>query len=226
MAVEPINKLPVIKVVVREVRIGVVAAYGPDGEDSAYCKETVPGPVAIDVTGLAGDEQADRQHHGGIDKAILHYDFDHYSQWRVEQPRLAGSLNTAGAFGENISTSGISEINVCLGDRFRLGTALVEVSQGRQPCWKLGHRFGDPRMVAEVLRSARGGWYYRVVEPGMVSPGDPVILAERPCPDWTVARLFATLFTRAGSKSGLEELVSQKRLATSWRERARRLLAN
>src|SRR3546814_3939974 len=83
------------------------------------------------------------------------------------------------------------EGNVCLGDRYRLGSALVEISQGRQPCWKLGHRFGDPRVPATVVATRRSGWYYRVLEEGRVAAGDALDLTDRPLPDWTVERVFA-----------------------------------
>jgi hypothetical protein len=85
--------------------------------------------------------------------------------WIAERPGLTAAFSEPGAFGENISTLGWREETVCIGDRFRMGTALVEISQGRQPCWKLGHRFGDPAMVDRVVKTGRCGWYYRVIEP-------------------------------------------------------------
>src|SRR5690606_2996352 len=121
--------------------------------------------------GHEGDEQADRAVHGGPEKAIHHYARDHYDLWRAEigdHPLL----HRPGAFGENISTTGLSEEDVCIGDRYRLGTALVEVSQGRQPCWKVDHRFGGLAISAAMVRSRRTGWYYRVIEEGAVGAGD------------------------------------------------------
>ena len=109
------------------------------GEASAIAKAPLAGPVKIGFLGLEGDEQADRRVHGGPDKALHHYPHDHYARWREGrdgEPLLAAP----GAFGENVATLGLTEEQVCIGDRFRLGSALVEISQGRQPCWKQGER--------------------------------------------------------------------------------------
>src|SRR3546814_4948632 len=117
-------------------------------------------------------------------------------------------LRVPGAFGENISTRGLDEDNVCLGDRFELGTALLEVSQGRQPCWKLNDRFGVPDMVRRVQSSGRTGWYYRVLRPGTARAGDPPRLDSRPHPDWPLRRLNRLLFDRSAEHtSELQSLI-------------------
>ena len=140
-------------------------------EASAIAKAAREGSVAVGLLGLEGDEQADAVHHGGIDKALHHYPADHYAFWRGEigdHPLLAAP----GGFGENIAAHGLLESDVCIGDRFRLGTALVEISHGRTPCWKIGHRFALPKLTAQVVETRRSGWYYRVLEPGTVAAGD------------------------------------------------------
>ena len=160
---------------VEAVLTGRAVDYTRPGSRSAIAKQPVPGPVAVGTEGLHGDEQGDRRVHGGPDKAIHHYPREHYAAWRGEigaHPLLDGP----GAFGENISTTGLVEADLCLGDRLRLGTATVEVSQGRQPCWKLSDRFGVPDMARRVQDSGRSGWYYRVVEPGLVQAGDVTAL--------------------------------------------------
>ena len=214
------------RVTVEEVRLGSVRAFGPKGELSAYLKSPVAGPVEVHALGLAGDSQADLKNHGGVDKAILHYAFDHYKQWREEQPALAGKFDMAGAFGENISTLGITESHVCVGDRFRLGTAVLEVSQGRQPCWKLGHSFGNQDMVREVIRTGRCGWYYRVVQDGVVAAGDTIELLERPYEQWRVERVFGLLIGDDRDVEAIEQLSHLAVLAENWRKRARRLHVN
>lgn len=195
-------------------------------EASAIGKRPVAGAVAVGALGLAGDEQADRSVHGGIDKAIHHYPADHYPHWRS---RLGDAplLDTAGAFGENISTIGLDEHNVCLGDRFRLGSALVEVTQARQPCWKLDHRFGAKGVMAEVVASRRTGWYYRVLEPGTVQAGDALALVERPFAGWPLASLFALLIggearARLADLSALRDIPV---LAETWKVRRAKLAA-
>ena len=211
---------------VTSVLVGRVAPFGPKGEPSGFRKSEVTGPVSIGRLGLNGDEQADRKHHGGPDKAILNYAFDHYARWRDERQQLASQLAGPGAFGENISTCGLTEDDVCIGDRFRLGSATVEVSQGRQPCWKLGHRFGEPAIVQAVIRTGRCGWYYRVLRAGEVAAGDALELVERPHAEWTVATAFGLIVRGDRDLEALQALAELPSLSSSWREKARRRTTN
>lgn len=177
------------------VLTGTAVPYSRPGSHSAIAKQPRQGPVAVGPEGLEGDEQGDRRVHGGPDKAIHHYARDHYVFWIAEigaHPLLQGP----GAFGENISTTGITEADICLGDRLRLGTAVVEVAQGRQPCWKLSDRFGIADMARRVQDSGRSGWYYRVIETGQVQAGDDLVLLERPHADWPLPRLMDLLYRR------------------------------
>ena len=166
-------------------------------EPSAIAKSPRHGAVAVKPLGLDGDQQADTVHHGGVDMAIHHYPRDHYAWWSEKMPDQP-LLGAAGAFGENISTTGLDEHTACIGDRYRLGTALVEISQGRKPCWKPAHRLGRPALVAEIVKTGRSGWYYRVLEPGVVAAGDLLTLERRPHPEWTVARVFGLIVGGAG----------------------------
>ncbi len=134
-------------------------------------------------------------------------------------------LKDAGAFGENISTTGLTEGDVCIGDRYRMGTALVEISQGRQPCWKQGYRLGDPRVVSTMVRTARCGWYYRVIEEGLVEAGDTLTLLSRPQPDWTVERVIGLLIGGAGKREpeSVAKLAAMEVLTPNWRARAQKM---
>ena len=195
-----------------------------DDEASAIGKLPVEDSVAVGPMGLAGDEQADRTVHGGIDKAIHHYPADHYDWWRGYLGDVP-LLDAPGAFGENISISGLDEQNVFLGDRFRLGSALVEVTQARQPCWKLDHRFQTKGVMAQVVKTRRTGWYYRVLEPGAVRAGDALDLIERPYPDWPLASLFGLLIG-GEAKSRLADLTALRDvpvLAETWKARRAKL---
>lgn len=209
---------------VRAVNLGRAQPFRGE-EASAIGKSPVTGPVAVTALGLAGDEQADRVHHGGPDMAVHHYPRDHYAYWRTfvgDHPLLRGE----GALGENVSAEGLTEAAACIGDRYRLGSALVEISQGRKPCWKLGHRLDDPRVTAEVVSTGRAGWYYRVIEEGQVAAGDRLELVERPCPKWSVARVF-TLIVAGGHKAdpaACRALSSLEPLSADWRTRAEKLL--
>jgi len=206
------------------LRIGRVQAFGPAGQPSAIGKRPVSGRVAVSKLGLAGDEQADALHHGGIDKALHHYPFEHYTAWVHELPAQA-ALFEAGGFGENLSTLSLAEDNVCLGDVFRIGSATIQVSQARKPCWKLNHRFGVADMARRVQDSGRTGWYYRVLAEGSIAPDDALTLIERPHPDWTLARLIKVIYHDQPDRKALAALAELTMLAPSWREMAAKRLA-
>lgn len=210
-----------------EVRVETLLAgrarpYTRPGSRSAIDKRPIDDEVAIGELGLAGDEQGDPRVHGGPDKAVHHYAFDHYPAW-VEDIGDSPLLHAPGAFGENISTRGLDEGNVCLGDRFTLGTSVLEVSQGRQPCWKLNDRFDVPDMVRRVQSTGRTGWYYRVLQPGQARAGDLLHLDARPHPDWPLRRLNRLLFDRVLSREALEPAL-QLPLVPSWRRLIERRL--
>ncbi len=194
------------------------------GESSAIAKVAVEGRRGVAWLGIAGDSQADLSVHGGPDKAIHHYPRDHYAFWQ-RTPGSSPLLDHAGAFGENISTRGLTEDIACIGDRYRLGTALVEIAQGRQPCWKQAHRLGDPGVVTTMVRSRRCGWYYRVIEEGAVAAGDDLVPLDRPCAEWTVARVIGLLIAGEGKtdKAAVSALAKLEVLAKNWRKRAAKL---
>lgn len=203
------------------VLAGCAAPFGDKGEPSAIAKTPCDAEVTIGPFGIQGDEQADLVHHGGVDKAIHHYPHDHYTFWQ----KILGDhplLDRYGAFGENVATSGLTECELCIGDRFRLGTALVEVSQGRQPCWKLGHRFGETKVPACVVATGRSGWYYRVIESGKLRANDTLELLDRPYPQWTVEHVFRLLIGGGAKKQPklVRELAALDVLAENWRIRA------
>lgn len=195
---------------------------GRDGGLSAIAKQAVAGPVAIAALGLAGDEQGDLRVHGGVDKAVHQYALEHYAAWRAELGALP-VLAQPPAFGENFSSTGVTEETLCLGDQVRVGTCLLQVSQSRQPCWKLNVRLGVADMALRVQRSGRTGWYYRVLEPGEAQAGDLLRLVARPHPEWPLARVIHLLYTDVLNQEGLREL-ARLRLPASWEKLVRRRL--
>lgn len=182
---------------------------------SAIDKHPVQGPARVLRLGLEGDEQADRRVHGGEDKALHCYAWSHYAAWCRELPACA-VLRAQGAFGENLSVDGLDEQDVCIGDRWQIGSATVVVSQGRQPCFKLNLRFGVTDMAARVQNTLRAGWYLRVEQPGEIAAGDRFVLLHRQHPDYTVARLLALIRDRMTAPEQIEPVLHLP-LPPSWR---------
>lgn len=188
---------------------------------SAIAKRPAAGPVALGPEGLAGDEQADRRHHGGPDKAVCVYPSEHYERWMA---RLGRALPAA-AFGENLSTRGLLEDEVRIGAVWRLGGAVVQVSQPRIPCRKLAARLGEDGVQAEVQRSGLTGWYLRVLEPGAVAAGAAVEVLEPAEAGASVRELNRLLFRDRGDRAGLERALASAGLMPYWRERLQAALA-
>lgn len=205
------------------LQVGLPRVYGQPGAaawmdqpwQTGFFKEIVDGPRWLSRTNLQGDGQADLDNHGGPDKAVLAYAAEHYPAWRAElgRPDLPH-----GAFGENFTIDGLTEATVCIGDLYRVGDALVQVSQPRQPCWKLARRWRIKELTALVDQTGRTGWYLRVLEEGEVAPGLPLTLLDRPHPAWTVTRATSVMRRRRQDREAAGQLASLPELALSWRE--------
>jgi MOSC domain-containing protein YiiM len=206
------------------LRVGKAAPLGPKGVLSGIAKSEVGGLTIVTEIGLFGDEQGDTRRHGGVDKAIHHYPFDHYALWRKELGELT-VLHGPGAFGENISTVGLLEHEVAVGDVFQLGSALIEVSQGRQPCWRLNERFERRTMSRNTQNTGRTGWYYRVLEPGFCEPYEKLILLDRRSPEWTIHRIWNAFYIDTMNHKELEAITEIAALAPTWRNHAMRRLS-
>jgi MOSC domain-containing protein YiiM len=178
---------------------------------SGIFKSPVDGPVALSVGGFDGDGQADLVNHGGGDKAVCAYSAGHYDVWR----RLLGDATVSyGAFGENLTVEGLDESTVCIGDVWSVGEVLVQVSQPRQPCWKLARKWRIRRFAEQVVESGRTGWYFRVQREGRVTRGDSLTVVDRPHPLWSVAAANAVMHDRVGDVGALVALPS---LSANWR---------
>lgn len=186
----------------------------------------VTGPVRATALGLVGDAVGDARVHGGPDKAIHLYPHDHYAIWAAEQPDLAPLLAIPGAFGENLSVAGISEADVCLGDIIAIGGARLQLCQSRQPCWKLGVRFGLPILPRLVQKTGRTGWYYRVLEEGDISAGDAITLIDRPNPAWNLTRALRVLYVDTLNREALAELAGLSGISGGLQRLAANRLAN
>jgi MOSC domain-containing protein YiiM len=206
-----------MKIKTNKILTGIIQNIGTKQEISGIFKTPIDQQQNLYFDGFEYDCQADRKHHGGPEKAVHHYPFDHYAFWQFEIGTLP-VLDAPGAFGENISTIGINEHTVAIGDLFQLGNAKLEVSQGRQPCWKLNIRFNTADMAKRVQKTGYTGWYYRVIEEGIVTPDDELILLDRYCPEWTIARLSHTFYVDTLNYQELNQISELSKLTKSWRD--------
>jgi len=204
------------------IQVGMPREYGKEGAGhpmdrpwyTGFLKERISGPVQLHWTNLEGDGQADLVHHGGRDKAVLAYSADHYDSWRREMshPDLP-----FGAFGENFTLVGLTERDVCIGDRWAVGeTVQVQISQPRQPCWKLARRWKRKTLALEVQQSGRTGWYFRVLIEGTVAAGMTLTLLERPYPEWSVERANQIMHNDKQNMAAALELASIPLLSENW----------
>lgn len=185
-------------------------------------KESVSGIIRLRRLNLDGDRQADLTVHGGPYKAIYAYPAEHYAYWRQQLPDWDLPW---GMFGENLTTEGLLEDAVRIGDRFRIETAEVVVTQPRLPCFKLGVRFGRPDMVKRFLASRRTGFYLAVLEEGEVGAGDGIALISRGEAPVTVADITRLYVDGEEDLEGLEHAVGVEALPEDWRDYFRERLA-
>lgn len=207
-----------MKHIVEAVCTGTARPFN-GAELSAITKRPREGRVQVLAEGLAPDEQADRRVHGGPEMALHLYPLDHHAWWR-ERIGDHPALDEPGGFGSNLAVTGLTEEMVHIGDRFRCGSALIEVSQPRQPCWKIEHRFERKGMVAAIIETGRCGWYFRVIETGEVAAGDPLERIALGASDWSVARVFRALVAGKATQAELAELANLAPLSPKLREKS------
>ena len=194
--------------------MGEAAATDPMDREwySGIFKEAVHSAVTAHLEGLAGDGQADWKNHGGPDKAINAYPIEHYDHWTTSLKQAFA----AGAFGENFTTRGITEADISIGDIFRIGGILVQVSQPRQPCWKLARKWRIKDLAHQVQSTGRTGWYFRVLETGQVEAPAPMILKDRPYPEWTVQEANRIRYSKPNDPEEARRLSNCPALSASW----------
>jgi MOSC domain-containing protein YiiM len=189
---------------------------------SGIFKQPVEGPVRLGFTNLEGDGQADTRFHGGPSRPVLAYSAGHYPAWREELDRPDFPH---GAFGENFTVEGLDEDSVCLGDTYLLGDSVrLQVSQPRQPCWKLARKWQMVDLTDRVKKSGRTGWYLRVLEEGMVAAGMPLELVERPHPEWTITRAHRAMDLRKKEPETVRLLLQVQELSPDWQNALRAAL--
>lgn len=185
-------------------------------EPSAIRKVLTDGALRVISTGIIGDRQADRSVHGGPEKALHIYPSEHYTHWREAFPDLSGIFRPGG-FGENISSEGFTEADLCVGDVLAAGSVRLQVAQGRQPCWKLNMHTGNPAQAAAFQKTGRTGWYFRVLQEGTFQAGDNLDLIDRPCPDWNLREVILARFNPRLDPAVAKALSELQELAEPWR---------
>jgi MOSC domain-containing protein YiiM len=181
---------------------------------TGFYKRPVDGAAHLKRLGIEGDAVADTRNHGGPDKAVLCYAAAHYDRWREELPELSMS---PGALAENLTVTGVDESSVYLGDTYLIGDCEVQVSQPRQPCWKIARRWGLKTLTKRVAQTGRTGWYFRVIRDGSLQIGQVSQLLSRPHPDWPVQRANDVMFGREVDRLAVIELMQLPELAESWK---------
>jgi len=203
---------------------GTPVRIDSEGQFSAIWKHPVSGPVWIGGDGLAGDAQADRRVHGGPEKAVHHYAGENYAKLAAAFPQCADAL-VLGSIGENVSTFGLDETTVAIGDIYQLGAAVLQVSQPRKPCWKIDARYGQKGITAHIADTGHTGWYYRVLEEGEAAAGDTLRHLERPAGAITLATLWIEWHRHRPDLQQLAALADAPGLTPGWASRIRERVA-
>lgn len=213
----------VIQAALVSIQVGLPRTIHPDAtgdphNDSwttGFFKTPVHGKIWLKRDNLEGDGQADLHNHGGAEKAINAYPHEHYTYWKET---LDLQNLDVGAFGENFTITGLLECDVCIGDVFHIGEARIQISQPRQPCWKLSRRWRVKDFAVQVQDTGRTGWYFRVLTEGFVEAGNPLVLIQRPNPQWTVALANTIMHHRTSDIEAARSLMECGSLAVRWKD--------
>ncbi|MFD2045181.1 MOSC domain-containing protein [Ornithinibacillus salinisoli] len=178
--------------------------------ESGMFKKEWQGRIWLGETGLQGDEVADKKNHGGLDKAVFAYPISHYEYWKND---LENDAIGIGANGENFAVDHMDESTVCIGDTYKIGDAVIQVSQPRQPCWKPARRFRVVDFALRIQKTGRTGWYFRVLQEGEVESNTSLVLIDRPFPQWTISKCNEVMHVHKDDLRLTEELASCELLA-------------
>lgn len=175
-------------------------------------KKPVERRVYVSSLNIEGDQQADLVNHGGYNQAICVYPYDHYKYWEDN----TGKELVPGAFGENFTVSGLTEDIACIGDIFQIGEATVQVSQPRQPCFKLGHKFGIAGMPVKVQETGYTGFYFRVLKEGFIEPGQSLKLVEKDPLALSISFINSIKYHDTNNQEGIRKILQSDKLSETW----------
>ncbi len=198
--------------------IGGIRPLPESARPTGMYKQPATGPLELGREGFIGDQQADRRVHGGPEKAVHLYPARHYGKLAERFPEVAPQL-VIGSLGENISTAELAESDVRIGDIWRLGSAELQVCQPRNPCWKIDERFACDGMAAFIAEQGLTGWYWRVITPGRVIPGDTLELVQAATGSFTLAEAMQCWQAHRPALGDLEKLASSPGIAKNWQQK-------
>ncbi|HEX7584417.1 MAG TPA: MOSC domain-containing protein [Prolixibacteraceae bacterium] len=178
-------------------------------------KYPVETPIFLDIEDVVNDHVLDRRYHGGIDKACYLYSADHYPFWQNKYPDLDWK---PGMFGENLTVTGLDESVILIGNCYQVGDAIVQVTQPRQPCFKLGVRFGDQAVVDDFWKAPYPGVYVRILKPGAVKTGDEFVLIEQNHNSISISEVFSVFRRNRNNLELIQKAVQEPFLAESCRK--------
>lgn len=194
--------------------------HGQKMETGIY-KYAVELPVFLGKEDVVNDHVIDRRYHGGTDKACYLYSSDHYPFWKTKYPDLNWQW---GMFGENLTVQGLSESEICIGNIYQIGEALVQVSQPRQPCFKLGIRFGDQMVVNDFWNLPFPGIYVRILQSGQVQKGDEIVLIDQNSDRLSVSQVFSIFRSSSLDRELILKAMNNQFLAESCRREIQKIL--
>ncbi|MGY2262550.1 MOSC domain-containing protein [Pseudomonas sp. SDO55104_S430] len=197
---------------------GGLGVLPPEGQSTGIFKQRHGGPVRVELHGIVGDQHADTRVHGGPEKAVHQYATQNYQRLAEAFPNSAVQL-VAGSLGENLAAFGLSECNVHIGDVFRVGSVVLQVSQPRSPCWKINHRFDAERMSMFVAKERITGWYYRILQPGSLEAGDSIELLERHTERFSIDEFWQVQLAHRPVLEDLFALAATPGLCADWQRR-------
>jgi MOSC domain-containing protein YiiM len=210
-----------MKLISVNVALPRLASYGVQTVKTGIFKQPVSGPVQLRTLNLDGDRQADLTVHGGPFKAVYGYPSEHYSFWREELP---GTQMPWGMFGENFTTAGMFEADLHIGDRLRIGSAIIVVRQPRIPCYKLAVKFRRKDILARFLRSGRSGFYFSVEQEGAVEAGGSFEILSREPDAIAIAEINHLFVDDKYNRQLLDRAIATPALPEDWRDYFRKMI--
>ena len=193
---------------------GTVNFLEPDGDKTGIYKSPIE-KACIDLNGIIGDVQVDKRFHGGPEKALHQFALTSYQTIIEQFPDLKG-IAIPGSIGENLNSDNLNDSNVCIGDTYKLGSILIQVSQPRRPCWKINHKFDVSQLAKFIAQQHITGWYYRVLEPGNVQIGDNITLVDHHKNSLTVEELSRITLEHRPNPEALHNAIECPGLSHQW----------